>query len=35
MTTTAHWFVNEVADVVVGVSAGLIVFVCIVSVTRN
>jgi hypothetical protein len=35
MTTTAGLFVIEVADGVVGVMAGLIVFVCTVSVTRN
>jgi hypothetical protein len=35
MTTTACLFVSEVGDVVVGVAAGLILFVCTVSVTRN
>jgi hypothetical protein len=29
------WFVIDVGDVVVGVVAGLILFVCTVSVTRN
>jgi hypothetical protein len=35
MTTTAGLFVSEAADVVVGVIAGLVLFVCTVSVTRN
>ena len=35
MTTTGAPFVIGVADGVVGVMAGLIVFVCTVSVTRN
>jgi hypothetical protein len=35
MTTTAVRFVTEVADLGVGVGAGLILFVCTVSVTRN
>ncbi|EUA44181.1 putative membrane protein [Mycobacterium xenopi 3993] len=35
MTTTAVLFVIEFADVVVGLFAGLILFVCTVSVTRN
>jgi hypothetical protein len=35
MTTTGWLFVIEGADVAVGVVAGLILFVCTVSVTRN
>jgi len=35
MTTTWVLFVIEFADVVLGFSAGLISFVCTVSVTRN
>jgi hypothetical protein len=35
MTTRACLSFTEVADVVLGVAAGLIGFVCTVSVTRN
>jgi hypothetical protein len=35
MTTTGVLFVIEFADVVAGPVAGLILFVCTVSVTRN
>jgi hypothetical protein len=35
VTTTGSPFVIEAADVVAGVVAGLILFVCTVSVTRN
>jgi len=35
MTTTGVLFVIESADVVLGFIAGLILFVCTVSVTRN
>jgi hypothetical protein len=35
MTTTGCAFVIDDVDVVVGVAAGLILFVCTVSVTKN